>query len=90
MIYTKDELVTAIVSTIPYPNHISNWDINSKEWAVIFTWCNDTFSISTSEGMTSECKNGFLVGSNMAILLECLVRTRLIERQLNQLKDDKE
>ena len=89
MIYTKDELVTAIVSTIPYPNHISNWDISSVECAIIFTWRNDVFHISTSEGVVHECKDGFIAGSNIAILLEHLIKTTLIERQLNRLKDGK-
>ena len=74
----KAQVVEAVVKALPYPQHITDWDFDTDEGAVRFTWRRDRFRMSTCHSMmVEECKNGCLHGSNLAIVVEALIKREL-------------
>jgi hypothetical protein len=72
---TKDQAITAIVRGLPHPYHISDLDTTSEENAVRFTWRRDRFRLSLAgRPSVEEVDDGFLSGSNIAILMEALIQ----------------
>ena len=77
---TKAKFVEAIVKALPYPQHITDWDLDSEEEAIRFTWRRAQFRQSTAYShRVEECENGLLKGSNLAIVVEALIKRELYE-----------
>ncbi len=68
----KSEIVATLMK-IPYSQHIREIDLDAEEDAVRFIWRGDAFRVSASGGV-EEITNGFLSGSNIAILMEEIVK----------------
>ena len=70
----KDNVVELIYSTIPYAEQITNLD-TTDEKAVRFTWRRDNFRVTLD--LHVEVVDGSVRGgSNAALLLACLLRTK--------------
>ena len=74
---TKSQLMEAVLRTVPYPSQICDIDFASDEDAIRFTWRGNRFRVT--EGLCETSENGFLHGSDIAILLESLVKIGLID-----------
>lgn len=69
----NNELRGLIVSVLPYPDQIHDWDM-TLESQVRFTWRGTRFRVSKGL-MVEESENGMLSGSNLAIVLGALLKT---------------
>lgn len=81
--YTKDQIVSALFSALPYPQHVYAVDTESTPEAVRIHWRGDYFRISLN-GMVEQSIDGLLHGNNAAILLEALVKWRLVELMMKK------
>ena len=68
---TNEEILERVIQRVPYSNQITDLSLSEKA-AIRFTWRGDRFRVTkTSVEQVSE---GSLLGSNVAILLEELLR----------------
>lgn len=72
---TKDELVVRIFRRLPYSNQISKLDTESEADAIRFSWRGDGFRVSVGGLSVEQVNDGTLSGSNLAILMEFLLRS---------------
>ncbi|KKL50882.1 hypothetical protein LCGC14_2301060 [marine sediment metagenome] len=79
MTMTNDKIIECVIKAIPYPEHIS--DIELDDDCVRFTWRTDRFKVSDS-GMVEELEDIFLKGSNIAILMERLIKYEYVKLEL--------
>lgn len=75
---TKGKLLEAIMKGVPYPQHITDLDLESRPSAIQFTWRGDRFQVSITDagvlGMVDQVEDGMLITNNLAILLEACLR----------------
>ncbi len=76
LIDEKSKLIEQVYSRIPYSSQIKNLDANSEDSAIRFDWRGTRYRVSAS-GMVEECQNGFLAGTDAAILMQALVKGHL-------------
>jgi hypothetical protein len=67
----KDNVLTAIVQNVPYPEQVKDID-TSRDGEVRFTWRGTRFAATTNMGL-DEVGDGVLIGSDIAILMRNLV-----------------
>ena len=72
LVEKKEQLVEIIYSSLPYSNEIENLDLSESD-AVRFKWRGNKFRVSQSL-MVEEVGNGVLIGSDISILLEKLIK----------------
>lgn len=72
MFKTKEELLTAVLKSLPHPNHINDLDLSSETEAVMFTWRQNKLRVQLS-GHVDEVGDGVLIGSNLSILVHQLL-----------------
>ena len=73
---TRDEAVELVVAALPYPAQIKELDTTSEETALRFTWRGNRFRFSyATSWMVEEVTDCFLAGSDLAILVEALIKT---------------
>lgn len=72
MFNTKEELLTAVLKSLPHSNHIDDLDLSSETEAIRFTWRQSKLRVQLS-GHVDEVGDGFLVGSNLSILVRQLL-----------------
>lgn len=71
---TKEKAIEAIVNALPYPQHISDWDL-SIENEIRFTWRKDNrFRLDLQSGRVEEVGDGVLIGSDISILVTKLLK----------------
>ena len=78
---TNAELMELLIASLPYPDQIKNLDLTSSETAIRFDWRGIRFRISQSKSV-EEVKDGMLSGSNIAIILEHLVKKTELLRSI--------
>ena len=78
MNYTPEQVIQAVVCAIPYPQHVKDWDLSSVPDAVRFTWRSDRFRVSLRSGMVEQEDGRLLCGSNIAILVESMIRSAVV------------
>ena len=66
-----EQIIEKVINVIPYPNQIKDIDISNN--AVRFTWRDTRFRVSESL-MVEEVQGNLLTGSNIAIMLEQLIK----------------
>lgn len=75
---SKKKIKERILARIPYPSHISDWDIKTEKNGVRFTWRNTRFQVISDRfgfmrvHMVLEDGHG-LESNNMSILLEAIL-----------------
>ena len=67
---TKDQAIKLIFTSIPYSQHITNLDSESKVNEIRFTWRHTKFMVEYKSLGVWEIGDGVIIGSNVAILLE--------------------
>ena len=70
----KQEVVMRIVQKWPYADQIVSLDWQVEENAIRLGWRGDKFRVSTNL-MVEEVEGGCLSGSNLAIVLEALLKS---------------
>ena len=63
-------------NAIPYPNQIKDYDINNKD-QIRFTWRGTRFKVDFQNASVDEVGNGVLIGSDLSILIEALIKRTL-------------
>jgi hypothetical protein len=85
--YTTDQLLSALVAALPYPEQISDIDTTSQPGeAVRFTWRHDRFRIGCYSGHVERSENGMLIGDNTSILMTHLVERALLEAAIKDMR----
>jgi hypothetical protein len=80
---TRDEAVELIVAALPYPAQIRDWDTTSESDALRFTWRGNRFRFSyATSWLCEEVDDCFLRGSDLALLVEHLVKIVYVNRPL--------
>ena len=75
---TKEEAVECVVRSLPYPQHIKDWDL-SQDKECRFTWRDERFRLSLSDmAMVEHVVGDFLHGDNLAIAIEALITNERI------------
>lgn len=69
---TKDELILAVMASVPYANQIKELDTQSDPTAIRFTWRGNKFRVSETCDV-EEVGDMVLVGSDIAILMRSLI-----------------
>lgn len=72
MYATKSELLAKVIKTIPYPDQMTDFDLTLPDH-IHFTWGSVRLCIDL-RGMVKQVDDSFLEGSNIAILLEYLLK----------------
>lgn len=78
MFETKEQLIMAINHSLPYPSQITNLRFSDETKAVRFTWRKDNHFRIDLDGKVWEVGDGILIGSDMSILLEELIRVKCV------------
>lgn len=74
-IETKEQALELVVKSIPYPEHIKDWDLSSEETSIRFTWRTENrFRFDFKYMSVEEVGNGVLSGTNITILLRELLK----------------
>jgi hypothetical protein len=82
MDFSKEELLTALLQAIPYPDQMKNFDFSESN-AIRFDWRDDRFRLNVS-GNVERVKGMFLEGSNDAILLGALAKKQLYKNSFEK------
>ena len=69
---TNDELIRIVVSALPHPAQITDWDTRT-EGSIRFTWRGNRFRVSDTL-FTESVKGEFLCRDDLACLLETLLK----------------
>lgn len=69
--YKVEQIISAIYSTIPYSDQIEDLEIQKE--CVRFKWRGDSFRVSTGV-LVEQVDGGCLVGSNIALIIENMIR----------------
>ena len=80
---TKDGLLEVVTVAVPYSSQLRAWNTQSEEDAVRFTWRGNRYRVSLPSLMVDECDGRMLSGSDIAILMEALLKmayVRMMER----------
>jgi hypothetical protein len=87
----QSELLEAVMIAIPYPSQVTDIDL-AEEDAITFTWRGNRFHVN--ERTVEQIEGRIRSGSNLAILMECVIKRGLIaamdrkERQQNGAKNE--
>lgn len=78
---TKEKMIEVITTALPYANQIRDYDLSSEEDAMRFAYRGDRFRVSTYSDLlrVEQVEGGFLSGSNIAIVMEALLKRTLID-----------
>ena len=83
MFKTKEELLTAILKSLPYSDQITELDFSTEETAIILIWRkSNKFRIGIS-GEVEEVGNGVLIGSDISILFRELLKRQWVSIQFS-------
>jgi len=85
LVEKKESLVEIITGALPYPEQIGKWDWTSETDAVRFTWRGNKFRVGMSHLSVEEVGNGVLIGSDISILLEKLIKLSWFEYDRHKL-----
>lgn len=69
---TKEQILERVLAVLPHTSQIKDLDVTS-ETAIRFTWRGDRFRVSGSL-CVEQVDDGKLCGSNLAMLLEALIK----------------
>lgn len=69
----KEEILEAVIKTLPYSNQIKNLDMSSEQGAIRFTWRGNKFRIAMS-GLVEEVGDGVLSGTDICIIFQELLK----------------
>ena len=69
----QEKLIELIISTLPYPQQITDIEFEEKMGGIRFTWRSSRYRISENRSV-EQCENSMLSGSDNAILLEHLIK----------------
>lgn len=85
---TKGELMSVIVNAIPYPNHISDIDLNSENDAIRFSWRGTRFRVTDSLSVGEVVGDCLVVSNNLIMvfeeLLKCVARFGLHKHEFGR------
>jgi len=84
-INSQAEAVKIINEVMPYPEHITDWDLNSSRDLVRFKWRGDLFSVNIKYASVEQIDGHIAMGSNISILVKALIQNRLMEIRRKQL-----
>lgn len=77
MTLTKSIVLEHVIKTFPLPDQIREIDFDRESDAIRFSWRDTRFRLSWAETGTQiyvdECHEGFLLGSNISIVVEALL-----------------
>lgn len=74
MFKTKEELLTAVLKSLPYSDQITDLDFSTEETAIRLIWRkSNKFRIDINGGV-EEVGNGVLIGSDISILFRELLK----------------
>lgn len=76
--YTKDQVIQAIVKGMPYPDQIKDWDTTQHE-QVRFSWRNSGRFRVSCNGMVEEVGDGVLISSDITIFIEASIKRHLVK-----------
>lgn len=76
LIDEKSKLIEQVYSRVPYSAQIKNLDAASEQDAIRFDWRGERYRVEAS-GHVQECQNGFLAGTDRAILMQALIQGML-------------
>ena len=68
---STNEILTAIVQNVPYPEQIKDIDASQPD-SIRFTWRGTRYCANINQGL-DELGDGVLIGSDKAILMRTLV-----------------
>jgi hypothetical protein len=72
----KGKAVELVVTSLPYPAQIKDWDLESEADAIRFSWRGSRYRFSfTGAWMVEEIQGSMLAGTDQAILIEALIHT---------------
>ena len=74
---TKDVLTQLIYRAMPYAEQIRNWNSIKDENAIRFEWRGQEFRVTTSLSCDT-VRHPFLEGSDIAIILESLLKKQYV------------
>jgi len=70
----KGKAIELVVAALPYPAQIKNWDLESEDEAIRFSWRGSRYRfLFTGKFMVEEIQGSMLTGSDQAILMETLL-----------------
>ena len=81
----KQTDVILALSHIPYPTQVKNLEI--EENCIRFTWRDNNFRASNN-GFVEEAKDGMLIGSDVSILMQRIIKTAVFAIALGKDLDD--
>ena len=70
---TKEKMVEAVYKKLPYSTQISNLNL-SLDGQIRFDWRGNSFRVGTDPVMVEEIKGPILRSSDLALLLETLIK----------------
>ncbi len=85
---TKSLLIEAIVSALPYPQQIQDFDLTGEEDAIRFTWRSGRYRCSLSLLSVEQVQGSCLAGTDIAIVMEELIKASM-QKKLNALSKAK-
>lgn len=72
---TKEKAVEAVIKGLPYPHQITDIDLTKEDGAIRFTWRKtNKFRLDLTFGSVEEVGDGILMGSDIAILAQALIK----------------
>jgi hypothetical protein len=83
---TKDRVISLIIAALPYSSHLKHFD-TSENGAVRFQWRSDRFRVSVPGLLVEETDGHLLKGSNLAILVEHLIKQRMVYESIYEGKE---
>ena len=75
---TKSQLVEILIAAVPYPAQIKDLNLDAEPDAIRFKWRGNAYRFRPDLGV-EEIEGGFLSGSDIAILMEALLKRTYID-----------
>lgn len=77
--HSQAQIIELLINAIPYANQVKDIDLSSEAKSVRFTWRGNSFRVDDNLGV-HEVQDGFLSGSDLAILFrQCLNQAMILK-----------
>ena len=83
MFNTKEELLTAVLKSLPYSDQITELDFSLEERAIRLIWRKSNKFRITLSGEIEEVGDGILIGSDISILFRELLKRQWASMQFS-------
>jgi hypothetical protein len=70
---TNSQILERVIQRVPYPSQIKDMDLTTQQTAIRLTWRGQRFDVNDRLSV-EEIEGGMRLGSNIAILLEALLK----------------